>query len=147
MWIYARAMPPPSTPESVDDDTLRQDAAVQDNIDAFVDGDRTFTPGTARSAFSHRTFRTVYLGAFASNIGTWMQNVVLGALAYELTKSATFVGIMIAAQLGPLLVFSVVGGMLEPGIAGSESLPGLLDHDRAPTLCAEVFLADADSGA
>ena len=105
-------MPPPSTPESVDDERLRRDAAIEDNVDAFVDGDRTFTPGTARSAFSHRTFRTVYLGAFASNIGTWMQNVVLGALAYELTKSATFVGIMIAAQLGPLLVFSVVGGML-----------------------------------
>lgn len=80
--------------------------------DAYVDGTRTIVPGTARSAFSHPTFRTVYLGAFASNIGTWMQNVVLGALAYNLTKSAVFVGIMTAAQLGPLLLFSVVGGML-----------------------------------
>src|SRR5690606_37542194 len=43
--------------------------------DAFLEGDRTFAPGTARAAFSHGTFRTVYLGAFASNIGTWMQNV------------------------------------------------------------------------
>src|SRR3954470_24757113 len=80
--------------------------------DAYLEGDRTFEPGTARSAFSHRTFRTVYLGAFASNIGTWMQNVVLGAVAYSLTKSAVFVGIMTAAQLGPLLLFSMVGGML-----------------------------------
>ncbi|NLD78128.1 MAG: MFS transporter [Acidimicrobiales bacterium] len=69
-------------------------------------------PGTARAALQHRTFRTVYLGAFASNIGTWMQNVVLGALAYTLTESALFVGIVAAAQLGPLLLFSVVGGML-----------------------------------
>jgi predicted MFS family arabinose efflux permease len=75
-------------------------------------GRRGPVPGTARSAFSHRTFRTIYLGAFASNIGTWMQNVVLGALAYDLTRSAVFVGIMTAAQLGPLLVFSMVGGML-----------------------------------
>ncbi len=90
-----------------------QDAGdAEDCQDAYLDGDRTFTPGTARSAFSHRTFRTVYLGAFASNIGTWMQNVVLGGLAYTLTKSAVFVGIMTAAQLGPLLVFSMVGGML-----------------------------------
>jgi predicted MFS family arabinose efflux permease len=80
--------------------------------DAFVDGDRTFAPGTARAAFAHRNFRTIYLGAFASNIGTWMQNVVLGALAYQLTGSCVFVGIMTAAQLGPLLLFSVVGGML-----------------------------------
>lgn len=80
--------------------------------DALLEGDRTFTPGTARSAFSHRTFRIVYLGAFASNIGTWMQNVVLGALAYDLTGSGIFVGIVTAAQLGPLLLLSLVGGAL-----------------------------------
>ncbi len=68
--------------------------------------------GTARAAFGHRDFRTIYLGAFASNIGTWMQNVVLGALAYSLTESALFVGLVTAAQLGPLLLFSMVGGML-----------------------------------
>jgi MFS family permease len=68
--------------------------------------------GTARAALSHRTFRIVFLGAFASNIGTWMQNVVLGAYAYELTHSATFVGIIIFAQLGPTLVLPMVGGLL-----------------------------------
>ena len=57
-------------------------------------------PGTARAALQHRSFRTIYFGAFASNIGTWMQNVVLGALAYDLTRSGVFVGIMTAAQLG-----------------------------------------------
>ncbi|QXC61752.1 MFS transporter [Aquihabitans sp. G128] len=101
---------PPADPQGAEQDV--RDSLADDNTDAFVDGDRTFAPGTARSAFSHATFRTVYLGAFASNIGTWMQNVVLGALAYSLTKSAVFVGIMTAAQLGPLLLFSVVGGML-----------------------------------
>lgn len=70
------------------------------------------TPGSARAAWQHRTFRLVYLGAFTSSIGTWMQNVVLGALAYNLTHSAVFVGIMAFAQLGPLLLFSTFGGML-----------------------------------
>jgi len=96
----------------VDDDSTARDFDADDIEDAYVDGDRTLVPGTARAAFSHRTFRTVYLGAFASNIGTWMQNVVLGALAYSLTHSAVFVGILTAAQLGPLLIFSMVGGML-----------------------------------
>ena len=68
--------------------------------------------GTARAALSHRTFRIVFLGAFASNIGTWMQNVVLGAYAYDLTHSATFVGIIIFAQLGPTLILPMVGGLL-----------------------------------
>jgi MFS family permease len=85
---------------------------AEDCEDAYLEGDRTFERGTARAAFSHRDFRTFYLGAFASNIGTWMQNVVLGALAYELTGSGLFVGVMIAAQLGPLLLFSMVGGII-----------------------------------
>jgi predicted MFS family arabinose efflux permease len=84
----------------------------EDAEDALLEGDRSFTPGTARAALRHRTFRTVYIGAFSSNIGTWMQNLVLGALAYDLTESGVFVGILTAAQLGPLLLFSPVGGML-----------------------------------
>jgi predicted MFS family arabinose efflux permease len=41
-----------------------------------------------------------------------MQNAVLGAYALELTDSASFVGLIVFAQLGPLLLFSVVGGAL-----------------------------------
>ena len=44
-------------------------------------------PGSARAALRHRVFRRVFIGAFLSNIGSWMQNVVLGALAYDLYKS------------------------------------------------------------
>jgi MFS family permease len=85
---------------------------VEDAVDALEDGDRTFRSGSARAALRHRVFRRVFIGAFLSNIGSWMQNVVLGALAYDLTGSPTFVGILLFAQLGPLLLFSLVGGML-----------------------------------
>jgi MFS family permease len=90
--------------------------ALEDIQDAILEGDRVFVPGSARSAWQHRTFRLIYLGAFASNIGTWMQNVVLGALAYNLTGSPVFVGVMMLAQLGPLLLFSTLGGMLADGV-------------------------------
>ena len=60
----------------------------------------------------HDTFRRVYTGAFLSNIGTWMQNVVLGAYVYDQTGSPSFLSIVLFAQLGPMLFFSVVGGML-----------------------------------
>ena len=43
--------------------------------------------GTAQAALRHRNFRIIYFGTFASNIGTWMQNVVLGAYALKLTGS------------------------------------------------------------
>ena len=88
--------------------------SLEEIEDAVVDGDSVVPArsGTARAALSHRTFRIVFLGAFASNIGTWMQNVVLGAYAYDLTHSATFVGVIIFAQLGPTLVLPMVGGLL-----------------------------------
>ncbi|HTT85726.1 MAG TPA: hypothetical protein VMF60_00035, partial [Acidimicrobiales bacterium] len=50
--------------------------SLEEIEDAVVDGDQPLPTGTARSALRHRTFRVVFLGAFASNIGTWMQNVV-----------------------------------------------------------------------
>jgi MFS family permease len=69
-------------------------------------------PGTARAALANRDFRVVFSGAFASNIGKWMQNVVLGAYAYDLTQSPLFVSLIYVAQLGPMLLLSVVGGAL-----------------------------------
>lgn len=103
-------MPAPSPRDEPDDGSI----SLEEIEDAVVDGDAVVPAhsGTARAALSHRTFRIVFFGAFASNIGTWMQNVVLGAYAYDLTHSATFVGVIIFAQLGPTLVLPMVGGLL-----------------------------------
>ncbi len=87
-------------------------ALLEDVEDSLLLGDRTFTPGSARAAWQYPTFRRIYLGAFVSSIGTWMQNVVLGAMAYDLTKSEVFVGVMMLAQLGPLLLLSAIGGVM-----------------------------------
>src|SRR5262245_66211897 len=84
----------------------------EDVADAFIDGDRPLVRGTAQAALRHRDFRLVWSGTFASNIGTWMQNVLLGAFAYTLTKSETYVGLLFFAQLGPLLLLANVGGVL-----------------------------------
>jgi MFS family permease len=80
--------------------------------DALVGGDVPFQRGTAQAALRNGNFRIVYFGTFASNIGTWMQNVVLGAYAYKLTGSSAFVGLLFFAQLGPLLFLSTLGGAL-----------------------------------
>ena len=85
---------------------------VEEATDALVDGDQTLSPGGARAALAHRDFRIVWGGTFASNIGTWMQNVLLGAFGYELTHSAGFVGVLFFAQLGPLLFLATLGGVL-----------------------------------
>ena len=87
--------------------------------EATVDGDVALSPnelrvrpGTARSALRAPNFRRLWFATFGSNIGTWMQNVALGAFAYDLSHSATFVALIGFGQLGPLLILAPVGGLL-----------------------------------
>ena len=70
------------------------------------------TPGSARAALASPPFRLMFTGAFLSNIGTWMQNVVLPAYIYHRTGKASLVGLLIFAQLGPLLILSIPAGVI-----------------------------------
>src|SRR6478735_5717113 len=88
------------------------DPSTEDATDALLDGDRALATGTAVAALRHRDFRVVWAGTFASNIGTWMQNVLLGAFALELTGDPSYVGLVFFAQLGPLLFLAPLGGTL-----------------------------------
>ena len=53
----------------------------------------------------------MWYGSFLSNIGTWMQNVVLPAYIYHRTGRASLVALLVFAQLGPLLVLSIPAGV------------------------------------
>lgn len=95
----------------------RSAAAVAE--EALVSGDVAIRadlldgrPGSARSAFRSRDFRRLWLATFSSNVGTWMQNVALGAFAYQISHSARFVALVGFVQLGPLLLLAPVAGML-----------------------------------
>lgn len=92
------------------------DPEADEATDAILDGDRVLRAGTAQAALRHRDFRFVWGGTFASNIGTWMQNVLLGAFAYELTHDAGFVGLLYFAQLGPLLFLAPLGGVIADAV-------------------------------
>ena len=52
------------------------------------------------------------MASFASNVGTWMQNVVLPAYVYDRTGKASVVGLLVFAQLGPLLLLSIPAGVI-----------------------------------
>lgn len=94
------------------DERSGDDLCGEEIVDAVVEGDRPYKRGTAAAAFRYPAFRRVWSGWLSSNVGSWMQNVVLGAFALKLTNSTTFVSIVLFAQLGPLLLFSLVGGTL-----------------------------------
>ena len=74
--------------------------------------DHGHRPGTARAALSYRGFRIIFIGLALSNIGTWMQNFTLPAYIDDRTGRPALVGLMVFAQLGPLLVLSIPGGVL-----------------------------------
>ncbi len=54
----------------------------------------------------------MWLGSFASNIGTWMQTVVLGSYAYKLTGSSMFVAGAGLRPARPAAAAVVVGGVI-----------------------------------
>ena len=82
------------------------------DLDAPADVITTARPGSARAALAYPAFRRMWLASFASNVGTWMQNVVLPAYVYERTGKASVVGLLVFAQLGPLLLLSIPGGVI-----------------------------------
>ena len=63
-------------------------------------------------ALRNPDYRYFWLGNFLSNIGTWMQNVALGWLVLELSNSAFWLGVVGFASSAPMLVFSLLGGVI-----------------------------------
>ena len=99
----------------IDDATLVEEAQSEGDV-PLAPAELSARPGTARSALRSRDFRVLWIATFSSNVGTWMQNVALGAFAYQLSHSAGFVALTGFAQLGPLLVLATVGGMLADAV-------------------------------
>jgi MFS family permease len=62
-------------------------------------------------ALSHRNFRLFWVGAFLSNVGTWMQAVAQGWLVLQLTNSAFWLGLDAFMATAPGFVFTLVGGV------------------------------------
>jgi len=66
----------------------------------------------AFAALTYRDFRILWLGAFASTIGTWMQKVAQSWLVFDLTQSSFYLGLDDFLGQLPILLFTIVGGAL-----------------------------------
>jgi predicted MFS family arabinose efflux permease len=62
------------------------------------------------AAFSFRSFRLLWAGAFLSSIGTWTQDVALAWLIHTRFGDPFYLGLRSFAQEAPLLAFMLVGG-------------------------------------
>ncbi len=63
-------------------------------------------------ALRHRNYRLFFGGQLISTIGTWMQSIALPWLALELTHNGLLVGLALAVQYLPILVFGPFGGLV-----------------------------------
>lgn len=93
--------------------------------------------GVLRRVLAVRDFRIALAGSFASNIGTWMQTVVIGAFVYSHTGSSAAVGLASFMQLGPMLFLPLVGGAL----AATMNMRTLLVGAQIEQLLASCVLA------
>src|SRR5436189_3788817 len=62
-------------------------------------------------ALSHRNYRVFWIGAFLSNVGTWMQAVAQGWLMLQLTNSALWLGFDGFMATAPGFFLTLAGGV------------------------------------
>src|SRR6476659_4805381 len=62
-------------------------------------------------ALSHPNYRRFWIGAFLSNVGTWMQAVAQGWLVLQLTNSSLWLGIDGFMATAPGLFLTLAGGV------------------------------------
>lgn len=64
------------------------------------------------SALYYRDFRILWFGAFTSTTGTFMQTFAQAWLVYTMTNSAFLLGVDGFLSTGPMLIFSLFGGVI-----------------------------------
>ena len=64
------------------------------------------------AALHHRDFRILWIGAFTSTIGTWMQKVAQNWLVLTISGSAFYLGLDSFLGELPILLFTLIGGVI-----------------------------------
>jgi MFS family permease len=78
--------------------------------DVFASARSTLPDGL--SALRHREFRLLWIGTFASNIGSWAQKVATAWLIYHITNSEAWLGIDAFASGIPTVLLLPWGGVV-----------------------------------
>ncbi len=77
-----------------------------------AEGGRRFRLPAAFESLQHRNYRLLWTGSLISSSGDWMDQVALNWLVYELTSSAFSLGILNLCRLVPILLFTLIGGVV-----------------------------------
>ena len=83
--------------------------------EAALEAEARVKPGWLRHTFSamhYPNYRLLWFGAFTSTIGTFMQTFAQAWLVYSMTNSAFLLGVDGFLSTGPMLLFSLFGGVI-----------------------------------
>jgi MFS family permease len=61
---------------------------------------------------SDRNYRWYLIGNFSSSVGIWTQRTAIGWLTWELTHSATWLGVIAIAETGPTIALGLYAGVV-----------------------------------
>ena len=75
-------------------------------------------------AFRYRDYRLLWFGAFTSTTGTWMQQVAEAWVVLSLTGSAFYLGLTSFLGQLPIILFTLVGGVIADRIDRRKLLLG-----------------------
>ena len=89
------------------------------------------------AALTSRDFRILWFGAFTSTVGTWMQKIAQNWLVLSLTGSAWYLGLDSFLGELPILLFTLVGGV----VADRHNRRFLLISSQVVQLSAAALLA------
>ena len=84
----------------------------------------------------HRRYAAFWTGAFASNIGTWMETVAVGVLVTSQTGQAGWAGLVAAAGFVPNALLGALGGALADRVPRRRLLLGSVSVQTALAACA-----------
>jgi MFS family permease len=98
--------------------------------------------GRALAAFHYRDFRVLWFGAFTSTVGNWMQQVAQAWLVLDLTQSSFFLGLDYFLGQLPILLFTLIGGVVADRYDRRHLLLGsqVIQMTTAFTLATLIFL-------
>jgi MFS family permease len=74
------------------------------------------------SSLRHRNFRIFWIGQLISLSGTWMQQVAQAWLILQLTNDPVALGVVAAAQFGPVLVLGLFAGIVADAVNKRQAL-------------------------
>ena len=96
------------------------------------------------SALTQPEFRRYFPASWFSSLGSWMLRFLLGWSAWDLTESATWVGIVAALMLGPAFILSPLFGIVSDRVNPRYGLiVSMLIHALIALVGGVSLLADA----